>query len=97
MSQNMLESNHSTIALRSNGNQALRVTFCKTDAPEIHDPLDLLEVCIVTRNASCQNFSFLTHLLSKLQHPKNASTSGQIAVFMICVLLSDSHFILAYY
>ena len=35
------------------------------------------------------NFSFLAHLLSKLQHLKNASTFGQIAVFTISVFLSD--------
>ena len=43
----------------------------------------------MTRNACRLNFSFLGCLLSKLQHPKNASTFGQIAVFTICVLLSD--------
>ena len=50
----------------------LRVTFRKTDTPEIHHPLwfgwFLAQVCIMTRNASPQNFRFLAHLLSKLQH-----------------------------
>ena len=49
----------------------------------------------MTRNASPQNFSFLAHLLSKLQHLKNALTSGQIAVFAISVFLSDSHVIIS--
>ena len=52
----------------------LRVTFCKTDTPEIHDPfrfaLFLAQVCIMTRNACPQNYSFLAYLLSKLQHLK---------------------------
>ena len=46
------------------------------EIPEIPDPpspmisLILAQVCIMTRNACPQNFSFLAHLLSKLQHLK---------------------------
>ena len=47
----------------------LKVSFCKTDTPEIHDPppdsLDFWQKCIMTRKACLQNFSFLAHLLSK--------------------------------
>ena len=51
----------------------LKSQFFKTDTPEIHEPLDLLDFwqkCIMTRNACLRNFSFLAHLLSKLHHFK---------------------------
>ena len=51
----------------------LKSQFCKTDTPEIHDPLDLLDFwqkCTMIRNACLQNFSFFAHLLSKLHHLK---------------------------
>ena len=52
----------------------LKSHFCKTDTPEIYDPpwiaWLLAQVCIMTRNACPRNFSFLAHLLSKLQHLK---------------------------
>ena len=52
----------------------LRVTFCKTETPEIHDPL---LICLIfgtsvyhDKKFMSANFSLLAHLLSKLQHLK---------------------------
>ena len=71
----------------------LAVTFCKTDTPEIHDPLGLLDFwhkCVSWQKVDVFKISasFLIYSLS-YSILKNASTFGQIAVFTISVISSD--------
>ena len=82
--------------------ELLRVTFCKTDTPEIHDPHRfpwfLAHVFTMTRNAFPTNFSFLAKLLSKLQHLKKCFNFRRTCGFYDqCILRSHSNVILAYY
>ena len=80
----------------------LWVTFCKTDTPEIHDPPRfpwfLTHVFIMTRNAFPQNFSFLAHFLSKLQHLKKCfNLRSNCGFYDQCILKWHSNVMLACY